>query len=341
MPAPSTARLRSVILALMFTCLCPLRSALAACPASLCDCLGAAGTFSTVASTKVKVATAKVSFSGSAYKIPAELVGDTCATVGQFAGDGEAPTETDSLLLLTPAPDKAVKFKAKKFYGILEPGVFVHGDVGTAGGSVLNAEAAVVDGVIDTTGTLPAVARCQQAQLDLVTAGTTLGGLSSTLSLGKILAKGGEGEPTIITAPPGVTVATADSIQVKAAKVDGYPEGSEISIETDSATQAFIINTPMLKVGKFCTITATDPTKVIINVTGPGGRVGIDAYAAIDVAVVAKDRKITAGAEATTGNLYGVAVQVKGSSVAPTLACSPSGAFLDASPPRVDRPRVP
>jgi hypothetical protein len=323
----------------MFTCLCPLRVALAVCPDSLCDCLGSAGTFSTVASTKVKVAIAKVSSSGSAYKIPAQIVGDTCAAEGQFAGDAEAPVETDSLLLLAPAPDKAVKFKAKKFYGILEPGVFVHGDVGTAGGSVLNAEAAVIDGVIDVTGTLPAVARCQQAQLDLATAASTLGGLTPTMSLGSVQAKGGGDAPTIITAPPGVTVATADSIQVKAAKVDGYPEGSEIDIEMDSATEAFIINTPTLKVGKFCTITATDPTKVIINVVGPGGRVGIDANAVIDVAVLAKDRKITAGADAITGNLYGIGVQVKGANVASTLACSPSGAFIDPDPTSVDHQR--
>ena len=301
MPAASSARLRSVTLAFMFTCLCPLRVALAVCPDSLCDCLGSAGTFSTVASTKVKVAIAKVSSSGSAYKIPAQIVGDTCAAEGQFAGDAEAPVETDSLLLLTPAPDEAVKFKAKKFYGILEPGVFVHGDVGTAGGSVLNAEAAVVDGVIDVTGTLPAVARCQQAQLDLATAASTLGGLTPTMSLGSVQAKGGGDAPTIITAPPGVTVATADSIQVKAAKVDGYPEGSEIDIEMDSATQAFIIEHADAEGREILHHYGDRSDEGDHERRRPRGPCGIDADAVIDVAVLAKDRKITAGADAIDG----------------------------------------
>ena len=328
MPAITRAnRLRSLLL--VAVTLVPIVSAWGACPDNLCDCLGAAGTFSVLASGRMKAKTSKVSVSGSPYQVPMEILGDACMTLGQFGGDSDVPAETGLLAFLFAGPGPAVKFQAKKFYGVLEPGVYVHGDVATAGGTILGLAATIIDGTPDTTGSHPSVGRCQQGAAAVGSASAALAALTPTVTLGKLIVKGGSGTPYVITAGPGVTVATAERITVKAARVDGYPDGSEIDIETDSATQAFIINTPKLAVGKLSTITATDPTKVIINVTGPGGRVAIDNNASIDVAVVAKDRKITVGANATTGNLYGKDVQVKGGSVAPTLYCSPSGAFVD------------
>lgn len=328
---PRATRLPSLLL--LTAMLLPAGPTLGACPANLCDCLGTAGTFSAVASGRIKAKTSKLRVSGSPYEVPMTILGDSCATLGQFGGTSDVPAETGLLAFLFAGPGTAVKFQARKFYGVLEPGVYVHGDVATGGGAILGVDATIIDGVSDTTGTHPSISRCQQAPPAVAAAAAALAALTPTVSLGKLLVRGGSDNPYVITTGPGVTVASAERIGVKSARVDGYPDGSELDIQVDSATEAFVINTPKLAIGKLCTITASDPTKVIINVTGPGGRVAIDNDAVVDVPVLAPERKITVGANATTGNLYGKDVQVKGGNVAPTLFCSPSGAFLDGDLP--------
>jgi hypothetical protein len=294
------------------------------CPDDLCDCLPSAGAFNIVASGALKAQTGKYSVAGSPYIVEAILTNDACATTGKVQGRNDAPTQTSNLTFLAPLGDTAVKFRTKVIYGYTGLGVEVTGDVATGGGAVAGQSFAMISGVVDTSGSHSSIAPCQQALIDLPSASALLGALTPTQTLGDVVVKGGTAAPFQITAGPGVNVISATKIAVAAKSGGTSPDPSSLIIQTDPGTTAVVINTLKLTVGKTCDISLADPadaSKVIINVTGSGGRVSVGREARIEVPVLSAQRKITLGQQGEATNLFGLSVTVKGGTVDDALAC--------------------
>jgi hypothetical protein len=263
------------------------------------------------------------------------VLGDVCALSAIVGGDAEeALTTVGNVAARAGAGLLGIRFKAVKIYGVLDPGSQVN-DVVTGGGSVINPQLAVIDGVIDTTGVHPLASRCAQGAIDVASAGTTLGGLTPTQTFEKLLANGGEETPLVVTAGPGLNVINATiEVGVVPKKVSGYPEPSELIIDMDPATTLVVINTPKLRVGKQCIIgvegAGADPAKVVINVTSLKG-VKLSQEADVQPVVLAPLSAVTVGQAVTSSSVFGRKVTVKGAEVGGILACSPSGAFLDGA----------
>jgi len=123
----------------------------AACPADVCDCLGQAGHFAAVGAT-VSTKSGKQNYSGSPSLFQSMIDTSVCVTTAKLSGKLGGETEIDEDLLITAASGVGVQFKGSKAYGSSYPGVFVDGDLGTAGSSIKGAEFGVVAGTTDTIG---------------------------------------------------------------------------------------------------------------------------------------------------------------------------------------------
>ena len=286
-----------VLLLLVVGALMPTLPAIAACPQSLADCLGAADALSIVAD-RVVLSRGAMAMEGYVAVDGSEIQGDTCAMRGSFAGPNGCFTETENLILAA-ADGIAAKFAAFNSPSCTvgtQVGVRVTGDVVTGGGLLGNTNAVTVSGVTDTTGADGRVATCAQALTDMHAAAATFAALVPTRDLGRVRHIGSADGPDggVATADPGVNVWTADSISVFSRRGPfGEIYDSYWGIALDPATESVIINVKRVTVGTFSTIYVSggDPRKVVLNVLGKGS---FRTKGFIDPRIVAAQGKVTA-----------------------------------------------
>jgi hypothetical protein len=312
-------------------------AARAACPDTLCQCLGTAKNYTAVSATNLTVAFGKISASGYSYKVETDVEGTVCGAgpTTLLGSAEEAPTVlSDVVGKLTI--ENAIKVKGVKSYGVLDPGVEVNGDLVTGGGAIVNPQLAIVDGAIDTTGTHPLVGDCTNAQNDVAQTATTFDGLTATQTLPAVVAKGGEEGPFVITTAPGLNVIDAESIKVAPKGVSGYPEGSELTIDMDAAATLVVIRTPKLSIGKLCLVSLTgagaNPERAIFYVNSMKSA-KVSQEAVVEPAILAPLSTVTVLGGAEASNVYGRKVTIKGAQMTSAFVCSPSGAFLDGGAP--------
>lgn len=291
------------LLVVLATCLPT--AARAACPESICDCLGEAKTFSVVASGVPSIKGGRYRFTGGypGYPTGTFIEGDLCAPAALLSGFVDSQTGLFNLIALAGPGRIAAQFYAHDPYheGYSYPGVLVDEQVITGGGRVVG-EVEVGVG-IDTTGTHPRLGSCQQAINDMQSASATLAALAPTQDLGRVSVRG---ETFEINAGPGVNVIAATEIALRVKRVPPYeyPEPAILQINLDPSTQAVIVNTPRLRVRGECEIVVDysgSEGKVILNVPGHGSTVAISLQGTVTVPILAPDRRVLVGGKLVTG----------------------------------------
>jgi choice-of-anchor A domain-containing protein len=296
----------------------------AACPdpSDVCECLGEAAQFAVVGPT-LKISSGRISASGYGYAVPVEVETSVCGTTGKLTGkvDGEVSIHED--LLFSAASGVAAKFKGTKAYGYPYPGIFVDGDLATAGGTLVGLEAfGVVAGTTDTMAGNPRVSECAQAQLDQLTASAALAALPATQSFPKTIVK--NGATLDLNAGSGVVVYQFDDLILTPEKIYGTPYASVLAVNLALDTDTVIINvTGKFSVGAACEVLVNggDIEDVIINVPGATPSVKVKSDAVVQPAILAPGRKLLTGANAYTANLYAGSLKLKGSNVYEPLLC--------------------
>ena len=292
------------------------------CPEDICECLGAAGDFSTVATAQAKVKSGKISVSGYGYAIPVFIEGSTCQPLGKYTGLAEGELDLGEDVVAAAPTGTALKFKGYKYYGYSYPGVFVAGDIATGGGTIKGQNYVELGGVIDTTGNHIQIADCANAITDVKNASATLAALPPTQTLGDVFIGNGD-TYTINVGTAETEVIEINKLVIKPRKYYGYAYPSYLEINLDITTGTAVINVnEKLAIGQACEIIVNgDIEDVIINVPGPGSSVRIGKQAIVPTAILAPDRKLNAGADAFCANLYAAKLNIKGASVSDTLFC--------------------
>jgi hypothetical protein len=296
------------ILLLAVIALVPALPVLAACPQNIAECLGAADGPSIVAD-KVTISKGSLAEEGYVAVDGADILGDTCALRGSFAGPNGCYTDTVNLILA--APD-GIAAKFGNFNNIDcsaggDIGVRVTGDIVTGGGAVAGSEHVFVNppGIIDPTGGDSRVGTCAQAVSDMHNAAATFAALTPTRDLGTIRHyPSADGQPNggYVFADPGVNVWTAESISIKSRR---GPSGSTFDsfwiIELDPATEAVIINVKRVNVGMYSGIYVNggDAHNVVLNILGRGS---LRTRGDIAPRIVAGDGSVTATFTSYVGN---------------------------------------
>jgi hypothetical protein len=289
----------------------PFRDAYAACPQNLCDCLGAATAFTVVGANDLLLRQGFVNSYGYPEISGTGIHGDVCGPKALASGQPSSGqrTDMDNLSVLAGPGELAARFVTYDPQGIGTPGVRVPGVVATGGGSL---DGAVTAGSIDTTGTHPSIAACQQAVSDIQTASANLAALAPTQTLGKVVLRG---ETLDLYVGPGVQVINAESITMRPKRLyaGGFPHFAEIMVHPQAGTEAVIINTGKLSMGGDCAFYYSgSPKKMIVNVPGPGRTVKIALYNSIDVPILAPERTVKVGV-AVIANIYAGKVMLRGS----------------------------
>jgi len=301
----------------------------AACPATLCDCLGEAGRYALVGG-QLQVKSGRISFSGYGYNVPSIIEGSVCGATGKVGGKAGGETDISADLLFTAGPGAiAAKFKGYKYYGYPYPGAFVGGDVATGGGSLVNTAFAEISGVTDTSGDYSEISSCSGALVDAAAASATLAALAPTQTFDDVLVAGGE--TFTITGADGanvVNVVNIGSINVKSRSYDGYPIGGTLEISLPGPNDTMILNVATsLQVGNASGILVVDgpAENVIINVHGGNlSKVKIGGHeAAIDPPILAPgDAKVITKGDSYISNLLGGdKLKIAGPSIADALFC--------------------
>lgn len=293
----------------------------AVCPQDVCDCLGAASHFSLV-SPEVAIKGAKLGGYGESYPVGSNVEGSVCATEGSMAGkiDSEASIFED--LMLTASSGTAVKFKGSRSYGFAYPGVFIDGDLGTAGGTIKGAEFGLVAGTTDTTNGNPRVGECANALAATQAASATLAALPASQSIPKLEVSGGS--TYVIAAGAGVNVIGIGDLSIKPLKYNGYAVPSVLNIVLAEDTDSVIVNiSGKVAIGESCEILVEggDIEQVILNVTGTKPTVKMKKFAFVSPAILAPGRKLQGAANTSTANLYAAGIKLKGSQIAEPLLC--------------------
>jgi choice-of-anchor A domain-containing protein len=296
---------RAAGLALALCVLTQAARAKAACPADVADCLGAANGFELIAAESF---TAKpVRIPGASYKLGTRIAGRGCARTAVLSGQGGVSSSVVHDLVLLASSGIAGRFRGTRFY----PANRVSGDLVTAGGAISGLDRVQVDGVVNTTGTHPAVTECAQATADMQAASAMLAALTPTQDAGALEASG---TVLIITAGPGVNVIRASTITLRSGVVGFYELPGRLRIVGDPATESVIINTERLLVpdGDIQTMDLA-PERVIVNVTGTKP-VRFGDQASIAGRILAPNARID-GRDIQTAPLYGRNVKLRGSLV--------------------------
>jgi hypothetical protein len=291
------------------------------CPDDICDCIGAAGDFSLVAS-QAKIRQGIISASGYGEPVATLVETSLCALVGKVGGKigGETQIEEDAIFAATS--DVAVKFSGSKYYGYAYPGAYINGDVATGGGSIKGASFAEIGGVTDTSGNHPFVPDCTQALTDSVAGSNMIAALAPTTQLGDLVITDGASYDINVGSGE-VSVIEVGKFIIKPLKMYGYPYPSTININLDGTNSVIINVTEKLAIGSACQILVNggDIEDVIINVagTGPSVRIARDAY--VTAPILAPQRKIVASANSYCSNLFAGKLIIKGATISETMFC--------------------
>ena len=289
----------------------------AVCPNDLCECLGEAANFRVVSADKMTVGSGNVVSSYYPFMIgtfvldnvEANVCGGTTALLTE---PGRDYTEIEGDLYVLEGPGRTA-IRGRILGPESYPGqtsVVGAKNIATGGGSIVGPVAAI--NTIDTTGTHPGLTRCAQAIADIQSASQTFAGLTPTQTLGAVIFD--DGEQHDIAVGPGVNVLSASKLIVKPKKVSrSYLRGTTLQLTLDPATESVIINASSLYVGRNCGIVVFgDPTKVVINIVGPGAgpSSGQDAYVA--PAILAPERMVRIGPRGDARAVYGKKVLLRG-----------------------------
>lgn len=278
----------------------------AACPQTPCDCLGEAGGYRVVAAEHVNAGVGMVRDASFRFPIGTIILdGDVCSTTAILGEPASDYTEIDGDLYALAGPGK-VAIKARIFGPSQGDtvGAFTNA---TGGGSVVGP----IAGVVDTTGTHPGIASCQQAISDVSAASQTLAGLATTISLGEVRIY--DGSDVEIDAEPGVNVISAGRIALKALQIGQNIDDSSLTINVGPTTDAVIINAASLFVGKNCALRIIgDERKVLLNLPGAGPTVLVQEDALVDATVLAPERVIRVGSRTELNAAHGRRVLLRG-----------------------------
>jgi hypothetical protein len=288
----------------------------AACPQSLCDCLGETKHFTLAASDKLSIKQGFLSYYGYNYLFGTFVLGDVCGPTAFLSGPSQNPrTQVGSLVALAGPGTVAARFLTLDSQHLNIPGV-VADLVATGGGAIAGD---VQAGVVDTTGTHPRLASCQQAITDMQSASATLAALTPTQDLGRVVVRG---EMRNIAVGPGVQVIAATSISLHSTGTYGLGNSGVLRISADPGTQAVILNTSRLTVGRDCALAFSGPSDtMIINVSGKGATVRI-ADTSYSEAILAPQRSVTVGIDTTPSNIYAQTIRVRGTDAEPSFTCT-------------------
>jgi hypothetical protein len=316
MTRPISRVLIRFIGALLLLPLASIASVEAACP-NVCDCMGQAKSFSLVAEKLMVLQEATLNYYGYAQLIETYVGGDVCTPRLLASGPSGYGTFMYGALA-TNSKGTAASFRQKGPYqDNYTYGVQV--DLLATGGGAVKGLANLDYYTLDTTGTHPRVGDCRQAILDMKAASETFAALPPTQVLGTFLVKD---DFATIEAGPGVNVIDMTRMLLLPGSSYGISGAAILDIVTEDDTEAVIINTLGLVVGEFCQIYADDPTKVIINVVGPGPQVRISPFALADLTILAPERTATVGMQLgdfAVGGLMAKRVRLKGSTAYSTL----------------------
>jgi hypothetical protein len=297
--AGSTALVLSALLSTAGT-------AWAACPQTLCDCLGEAGGYRVVALEHVNAGVGMVR--DIFYRFPIGTIilnGDVCSTTAVLGEPASDYTEIDGDLYALAGPGK-IAIKARIFGPGAGETVGAETNA-TGGGSVIGP----IAGAVDTTGTHPGIASCQQAMTDVISASQTLAGLTPTLFFGETQIY--DGSDVEIEAGPGVNVISVGRIALKARQIGQEVDDSTLTINVGPTTEAVIINAASLGVGKNCALRISgDERKVLINLPGGGPPVQVQEDARVDATVLAPGRVIRVGSRTELNAALGRRVLLHG-----------------------------
>jgi hypothetical protein len=304
-----TPRLRSGFFGLA-TAVLATTSSYAACPDVPCDCFGEARRYGLVASERLKAA---VGATNIQPPWGTRIFVDACARDAVLTEPKDRPTEIQGdLHTLAGAGNVAVRARV---LGDPADTVQIAGVVATGGGSVQGPLSA---GTIDTTGTHPDVAYCQQAVDDVGAASEMLAALTPTKVLGHLRIQ----TFMEIDAQPGINVLSAESIYNSAGLI----------IRLDPDTDAVIVNTRRLvaNYGLFL-VEGGERTKVVLNVHGDGPSVVVRPSNAIEPILLAPNRTVRMS-NVDAAEVYARRLVLRASTIAGPDGCSsPSGAFLETA----------
>lgn len=288
----------------------------AACPDSPCDCLGEASSYRVVA---LDLLDARVGGPPYEFLRGSRIEGRACA----FTAKLKASTVQD-LYALAGAGEVAVRGPRSN---ISPPTVE---DVLATGGGTVSGEVAA--GTLDTTGTHPGIASCQQAAADIQAASQMLAMLSPTQVLPAIVEPYGPGFPAAtITAGPGINVVKVEGPII----LDDY---DDLWVQLDPATDAVVINATKLVVREVAAISVMggDDAKVIINIPGRGSAVVLRNALVVEPTILAPQRTARLKVANAVSTILARRVALQGAIIEPgpgVNTCSPSGAFLDSLEP--------
>lgn len=296
--------------AFLLFALVPLAPVEAACP-NVCDCMGATKSFSLVAGKLMVLQEATWNDYGYSQLVETFVAGDICTP--RLLASGPAGYGTFMYgALATNSKGTAASFRQKGPYQDYDTyGVQV--DLLATGGGAVKGLANLDYSYLDTTGTHPRVGDCRQAILDMKAASAAFDALPPTQVLGTFLVKD---DYATIEAGPGVNVIDMTRMLLLPGSSYGISGAAIVDIVTQEDTEAVIINTRGLVIGEYCQIYADDPTKVIINVVGPGPQVRISPFGLADLTILAPERTATVGLQLgdfAVGGLMAERVRLKGS----------------------------
>ncbi len=214
-----------------------------------------------------------------------------------------------------------MRFAGYKLDGMPSASIFIDGDVATGGGYIQNPQYADILGVIDTSGTNPKVATCQQAMNELTTVSATLASLPPTQTLGTIVVAPGNYDAEI-TVGSGRQVVNIDKIKLQTSP----DEASELDITLDPATTVVVVNVAKglaMAADTVIGVNGSYSVPVIFNFL-PGAKLKLKADVGLYFPLLAPTASIKVPREfdALVGPLYTTrTVNIKGAEVDPYMSC--------------------
>lgn len=192
------------------------------------------------------------------------------------------------------------------------------------------AENAIIDGVVDTSGSHPKVDLCRQAMIDAAQASLDLGGLPVNEDLGRVTLNPGE-DMTLFFGGTGVHVKSAVLVRLKK---KGGSYAPDITFTFGLFRPLAVLNVERsVSAGKLGRIrTNPELPNAVLNLP-EGGSVNGKANSGFQVVTLTPQGRIKIKADVHTCQLYGRDVRLKGTDV--LHDCLPpgssSGAFLDSA----------
>jgi hypothetical protein len=241
------------------------------------------------------------------YFGPAVDEGSVCSTTSRFVGGpivrGDVVALASSgVAIANPRTDHGSPYCGNGFVqNAVTGGGSISGHLDLATGGV------VVSGVVDTSGTHPALAPCAQAMVDAAAASTALAALPAPpeQTFGRVVVKKND----VVSLHAGTTgVINVDTLKIQNSHMErpqfqehGCVESAELDVDTDpSYTGDVVINVRNLFIGQ-CAYLNLSGRNVVFNVHGPGRavQIGVDAQA-WSVPILAPERSVMIAGDANS-----------------------------------------